>query len=410
MVAAGVILPSALIREARARQADERKIFVVIQLQGGNDGLNTVVPYTDSLYKSYRPLLHFEEPELKDDAGNSMVISSHFGLHPSLKEIKSLYDAGHVAIIQGVGYPSPNLSHFSSMDVWHTANPSGSGLGWLGRYADIKLTGKTGFPAAAVGRAPVKSVLADKVVIPTISDFEAYQFVTDAKYPGDRNNQVSVFDKTYGRDFSESSYLGVIASTGLGAIAGADQVQSAIDDYTSNVAYPEDNPLAEGMKMLAQIITTIPEADLLYVQMGGFDNHSGQIGFENNQPSKLAGDHARLLRYFSQAVKAFYDDLAEHGLADRVLMMQWSEFGRRPKENASFGSDHGTVAPMFIIGNQVTGGLKGELPALSDLDQAGNLKFNTDFRSIYGEILDRWLGVDSREVLGSEFERVGFLN
>jgi uncharacterized protein (DUF1501 family) len=410
LVAAGVILPSAIIREARAGQSGERKIFVVIQLQGGNDGLNTVIPYTDSLYKSYRPLLHFEESELKDDAGNSMLISSSLGLHPSLKEIKSLYDAGRVAIVQGVGYPSPSLSHFSSMDIWHTANPAGSGLGWLGRYADIKLAGRTGFPAAAIGNAPVKSVLADKVVIPTISNFEEYRFTTDDRYPGDRNNQVAAFDTTYGRSFSEGSYLATIASTGRGAIEGATEVQGAIDDYRSGVAYPENNPLAEGMKMLAQIITTIDEADLLYVQMGGFDNHSGQIGFENNQPSKLAGDHARLLRYFSQAVKAFYDDMAEHGLADRVLMMQWSEFGRRPRENASLGSDHGTVAPVFIIGNAVAGGVKGEWPALSDLDVAGNLKFSTDFRSVYGEILDRWLGVDSREVLGSKFEQVGFLN
>jgi uncharacterized protein (DUF1501 family) len=409
LVAAGVILPSTLVSRAQAQSA-ERKILVVIQLQGGSDGLNMVVPYTDSLYHSYRPNLHFTESELRDDAGNSTVVSSRFGLHPALKEIKSLYDSGRVAIIQGVGYPNPNLSHFTSMDIWHTANPNGgSGLGWLGRYADIKLAGEKGLPAAGVGGVPVKSLFAEKVVIPSISNFDAFQFVTDAQFPSDRQNQVSLFNTTYGRSFPSESFMAAIAGTGVGAVAGADQVQGAIADYSSPVTYPEGNPLAAGMKMLAQIIITIPEASLLYVQMGGFDHHSQQIAFENNQPNKLAGQHHQLLGYFSQAVKAFYDDMAAHNLADRVLMIEWSEFGRRPRENASLGTDHGTVEPLFIIGDRVRGGIKGEMPSLSDLDQAGNMKFTLDFRSVYAEALDKWLDVDSRAVLGSQFEHAGFL-
>jgi uncharacterized protein (DUF1501 family) len=405
-----MILPHLWIKQARAAAPDGRRILVVIQLQGGNDGLNTLIPYTNSLYRSYRPNLHFTEPEIKDDAGNSMIISPEFGLHPAMKGIKALYDAGRVAIVQGVGYPNPNLSHFSSMDIWHTANPGGgTGLGWLGKYADIRLAGKTGLPAAAIGGVPVKSLSAETVVIPSISSFDAYQFVTDAKYAGDRNNQVDTFNKTYGRTFSEGSFINTIAATGISAIDGADQVQTAVEGYSSPVTYPEENRLAAAMKMLAQIITTIPEADLLYVQLGGFDNHSSEITFENNQPNKLAGDHFNLLKNFSEAVKAFYDDMAAHNLADRVLMMQWTEFGRRPQENASLGTDHGTVTPLFIIGDPVSGGIKGDAPDLGNLDQAGNLRFTLDFRSVYAEILDEWLGVDSRSVLGSEFEHVGIL-
>ena len=164
--------------------------------------------------------------------------------------------------------------------------------------------------------------------------------------------------------------------------------------------------------MVAQLVTTLPEAQVLYVLMSGFDHHSDQIARPGGTPDKTQGQHAVLLRWFSEAVKLFYDDMTEHGLAEQVLLMQWSEFGRRPAENASFGTDHGTAAPMFIIGNQVSGGLHAQQPSLlaTDLDSAGNVTSTADFRQVYAEILDRWLGVDSREVLGSSYDRIGFLS
>ncbi len=150
---------------------------------------------------------------------------------------------------------------------------------------------------------------------------------------------------------------------------------------------------------------------MLYVTLGGFDHHSDQISHPNNRADKFSGQHAGLLRWFSDAVKTFYDDMAQHGLADNVLMMQWSEFGRRPNENDSFGTDHGTAAPLFVIGNSVRGGLYGQQPSLAatNLDIAGNMKFTVDFRSVYATVLDKWLGVDSKTVLGTSFENVGFL-
>jgi uncharacterized protein (DUF1501 family) len=163
--------------------------------------------------------------------------------------------------------------------------------------------------------------------------------------------------------------------------------------------------------MAAQLITTIPEANLLYVTMGGFDHHSQETGSQAEPDNKLVGQHATLLNNFSEGVKAFYDDMAAHNLADKVLMMQWSEFGRRPNENASRGTDHGTAAPMFIIGDPVQGGFYGEQPSLAvtELDQAGNMKFKVDFRAVYATILDRWLQADSESILGARYENVGFL-
>lgn len=415
MVTVGLVLPKLWTTEARGQTiaADPaRKILVVIQLLGGNDGLNTVVPYTDARYYSQRPMLSIRDSELKDKNGISTVISNEFGLHPSLSEIRDLYQAGKVAITLGVGYPNPTLSHFLSMDIWHTANLTGlGGEGWLGKYADIALIGKAGLTVTSVGGVLPKTLFSDKVVIPSIINFDLYNFLTDFNYPGDSNNQLNTFNRTAGRSLSPDTYNGAINHIGLDAVSGALKVKSSIGTYSSPVTYAADNPLAQGMKMLAQIITTIHETALLYVTLGPFDHHSDQISHANGHPDKFSGQHASLLRWFSDAVKTFYDDMSNHGLADNVVMLQWSEFGRRPNENASFGTDHGTAAPLFVIGNPVRGGLYGEQPSLAatDLDPAGNMKFKVDFRSVYATLLDRWLGVDSRSILGGSFENVGFL-
>ena len=245
-------------------------------------------------------------------------------------------------------------------------------------------------------------------MVPSISNFANYTYQTDARFPGDRNNQINTFNSTNRRAFTADTFISAVATTSVDAVAGAAQVQASVGTYTSSVVYPTPNPLAAALKMAAQLIITTG-SNLLYVQLGGFDHHSELIGNNESATNKMVGQHFTLLTYFSQGVKAFYDDLAEHGLADKTVMMEWSEFGRRPQENASFGTDHGTSSQMFIIGDPIHGGLYGEQPSLSDLDQAGNLKFKVDFRSVYATILDRWLGVDSKTVLGSQYENVGFL-
>ncbi len=416
MVTVGIVIPRFWLSEARAEQISltpTRKL-VVIQLAGGNDGLNTVVPYTEARYYSLRPTLAFRDTELKTQDGVSTVISNQFGLHPAMAEIKQLYDTGRVGLVLGVGYPNPNLSHFLSMDIWHTADSNGAGSrGWLGRYADLALIGQSNLTAASIGSLDLpKTFGADKFVVPNIINFSLYNFIADPNYPGDYNNQISAFNFAASRAMTAGSFIEAVNGTAFESVKGAQQVQRSINSYRSSISYPSNNPLAVALQMVAQLMTTVPEASLLYVQMGGFDNHSDQIGDrQNDRTNKLVGDHATLLRWFSEAVKLFHEDLTEHGLADDVLMMQWSEFGRRPGENASFGTDHGTAAPLFVMGNPVNGGLYGEQPSLAatELDPAGNVKFKVDFREVYATILDRWLGTDSKAVLGAQYPNVGFL-
>ncbi len=416
MVTIGMVIPRVWLSEARGEQATftPKRKFVVIQLAGGNDGFNTIVPYTDSRYYSLRPALGLREAELTANDGSSTIISSQYGLHPAMGEIKQLYDEGRVAIVLGVGYPNPNLSHFLSMDIWHTADSNGSGSrGWLGKYADLALIGQSNLTAASIGSLELpRSLGADKFVVPNIINFSLYNFIADPGYPGDYNNQINTFNAGASRMMSTGSFIGAINNTAFESVRGAQQLQKSVTGYRSSITYPANNPLAAGLQMVAQLMTTVPEASLLYVQMGGFDNHSDQIGNKRDDRSnKRVGDHATLLKWFSEAVKLFHADLTEHGLADDVMMMQWSEFGRRPGENASFGTDHGTAAPIFVIGNPVRGGFYGEQPSLAstELDPAGNVKFKVDFREIYATVLERWLGADSRAVLGAQYPNVGFL-
>jgi uncharacterized protein (DUF1501 family) len=414
-VTVGLVMPRFWTTEARGQhvQANSSRKLVVIQLAGGNDGLNTIVPYTDGRYYSLRPTLGLKDTELKTAQGISTLISNDFGFHPAMAEIKDLYDQNKVAVVLGVGYQNPTLSHFLAMDIWHTADTTGlANRGWLGKYADIALIGESNLAAAAIGGLDLpKSFIANKVVVPNILNLDLYNFLGDPAYPGDYNNQINAFNESASRSFSPDTFLGSINNTAFESVRGAQRVQQSVNNYRSSVIYPQTNPLAVGLRLAAQFMITIPEAQLLYVQLNGFDTHSGQIGDRNQQLNKLAGAHAILLKWFSEAVKLFYTDLAEHNLADNTVIMQWSEFGRRPGENASFGTDHGTIAPVFIIGNPVRGGLYGEQPSLaaSELDPAGNPKYKVDFREVYATMLDKWLGVDSSAVLGAHYSNVGFL-
>ncbi len=421
-VTVSLMMPKLWLGQAHGQgiSAAGRKIFVVIQLSGGNDGLNTVVPYTDSAYHSLRPVLGFKDTELKDANGNSTILGNEpFGFHPALSELKGLYDAGKVAAVLGVGYPGSNLSHFLSTDIWMTADiVGGKGSGWLGKYADQKLLGQSSLSAVNIGGSLPKAFFADDVVVPSISSFAKYTYQTDNRFAGDRNNQINTFHATNQRDFEDGSFEKAIAEASVGAVDGAAQLKAAVDTYTSPVVYPSGADFsnkavqfAGAMKMAAQIITTVDAANLIYVQMGGFDNHSQEIGTTaDNFTDKTKGEHADLLKALSLGVKAFYDDMTAHNLADNVVMMTFSEFGRRPNENASHGSDHGTASSLFVIGNPVQGGrLYGEQPSLTDLDAARNMKFKVDFRSVYATILDKWLGADSQSILGSQFDNIGFL-
>jgi uncharacterized protein (DUF1501 family) len=406
-VSASLIMPKLIFAGSQEpAAASGRKIIVVLQLGGANDGLNTVVPYADSRYLSLRPNLGFQTSEL-----GSTMIDSQFAFHPAMTEIKALHDAGKVATILGVGYPSANLSHFSSTDIWMTANLSGAGKGWLGRYADKELKGQTGLTAVSIGALP-KILYADDVVVPSISSFATFTYQTDARNAGDRNNKLNTFNANNTRAFAAGSFTELLAQEGKGALDSTLQVANSVNTYSSTVTYPANNALANAFKMIAQLATTIPGTSVFHLSIGGFDTHSQQIGSAADQfKNRLIGQHYNLWRSISQSIDAFYKDMVEHNLGDKTLVMTYSEFGRRPNENASSGCDHGTASPMFVVGNAVHGGLYGAQPSLATtaLDNAGNMRFSTDFRAVYATVLDRWLETDSQAILGQKFDNLSFL-
>jgi len=410
-VGAGLVAPRIFFSTAKAwspQAGPDRRVLVIIELSGGNDGLNTVIPYTDSNYFTLRPTLGFKDSELHDPQGNSTIISSQFGLHPSMGKLKRLYDAGKVAVVLGVGYPDPSGSHFESADIWHAGETGAVRIdGWLGRYADQALQGRPGLTAIAVDDRLPKTLLSTQVVVPSVPDFQQYGVQTDDDFSDNRANKLDALLALHNRSFPPGSFIEREAQIGADAVNGSIQFQSALQGYTSSVQYPDNNGLADGLKMLAQVITTIPEVSLLYLQTGGYDTHSDQI----SSGGKITGQHAGLLQDFSEAIDAFHQDLVAHQLADKVIIFQWSEFGRRPGENASHGTDHGASSSIFVIGDAIHGGLYGKQPSLAsaNLDDAGNPKFTVDFRSVYATILNKWLAGDATQVLGGNFEDVGFL-
>jgi uncharacterized protein (DUF1501 family) len=385
-----------------------KKALVIIELAGGNDGLNTVIPYTDARYFALRPTIGFRDTDLKDTQGRTTILNNQLGLHPSMGKLKEMYDAGRVAVVVGVGYPNPSGSHFESADIWHSGRRDDNRSdGWLGRYAERSLVGVSGLTAVAIEDKLPKTFASRNIVVPNIPNFEDFGIRTDSWYPDNRDNKINTLLALNGRSFPSGSFVAEQARIGFDAVNGALQFKSALGNYHSTVQYPDNNPLAEGLQKLAQILVTIPESTLLYVQMGGFDTHSDQTAGGN----KLAGQHATLLRYFSEGIDAFYRDLVEHNLADNVVIMQWSEFGRRTEENKSIGTDHGAASCLFVVGNPVHGGIYGQQPsmAVTDLDDAGNMKFNVDFRSVYATVIDKWLAGDSKTIMGNTFDDLGFL-
>jgi uncharacterized protein (DUF1501 family) len=275
--------------------------------------------------------------------------------------------------------------------------------GWLGRYAGQAFTGRNEFLAASISGSLPLAFYSSNYVIPSISNFANYTFTTDGRFNRDRNNQIRAFTAGNGRTFPSGSFINSIASTGAQAYRDAVTIQTETAKY-SPVGYPNTG-LANALKMVSQLMVTIPTTCLAHVAIGGFDTHTNQIV----NGSKVNGGHASLLQQFSQAVKAFYDDLAAHNLSQNTLIMTYSEFARRPGQNAGNGTDHGRAAPWFVIGDSVRRGMYSDQPSLSTLDGGGNQRETCDFRQIYAEIIDKWFSHDSRSVLGGSYSHLGFL-
>jgi uncharacterized protein (DUF1501 family) len=396
LVAAGLTAPSFITRTAVALNgqvaAGGSKILVAVQLSGGNDGLNTLIPFGDPAYYQLRSSLAIPTAEI-------LPITDQLGLHPSLGKLKGLYDDGMVAIVQGVGYPNPNRSHFRSMDIWHTARPeSMERSGWLGRYLDACQCGQDQpLPAVSVGDQLNSMFYAETTLVPAIASIGAFLVQTT----GDRNArplQIQALRNIYNQAGVWPAHEALMRQTALKAMDGADQLQQAARAYRSPVEYPPNNPLAAQLQMVAQIIAGNLGTRVFSVQLGGFDTHANQF---NQQ--------AGLLAQFADAVDAFIRDIAAIGKQDDVVLMTFSEFGRRAAQNGSAGTDHGTAEPLFVIGRTVNAGLHGAYPSLDDLDENGDLKFSTDFRNVYAAVLKNHLGIDPAPVLAGSYTPVGVL-
>ena len=381
-------------RAAKTGAADsDGRILVLVQLAGGNDGLNTVVPYENDIYHRQRPSLAFEKGEV-------LRLNDELGLHPGMTGFKELFDEGALGIVQGVGYPNPNRSHFRSMDIWHTAKPDVGDKrdGWLGRAFDGmagKLSGQV--PAMALGtdRLPL-SLVSTKFAVPTVRSLRDYQLQLGRDSKANRDKQRRRMRKLANVQAKGSSDLDFLRRTTLTALDTSTKIAEVITDYKPAKPYPE-NGLGQQLKSVAQLITAELGPRVYFVSLGGFDTHA-----------KQKGAHASLMNELSSALRAFYSDLKAHDLSKRVLTVTFSEFGRRVKENGSLGTDHGVAGPMFMVGDMLKAGIHGKHPSLSDLDQ-GDLKHHTDFRRIYATLLENWLEWPSKSALGGDFQALDLL-
>lgn len=403
MVSAGMVMPSIFSRGiasaqvlakegARFAQAANDHTLIVVQMAGGNDGLNTIVPFTDPLYKKLRPTLAIGEDKV-------LTLDTRLGLHPNLQPLKALWDAGNMAVIEGVGYPNQSLSHFEAMDIWQTLDmDGGSSEGWLGKLVS-GLVDESGHPFKAlnIDTTTVTALRSISGQVPTLTDTRSYGFKPDPADPDGGNVRMKALMKLYSSYSKSAPYAALLDSTALSAQQGAQKLRQADVAYQPAVAYP-DGFFAYGLKILAEAIVQDLGLRVGYVTIGGFDTHAGQ-----------KEDHDRLMAELAQGLSAFYRDLVAHGKSKNVVIMTWSEFGRRVEENGSQGTDHGTAGPMFVLGDPIQGGVFGEPSSLSGLDDNGNLKYTVDFRSVYATLLDRWMGASSRDVLGGSFGSQNFL-
>jgi len=361
------------------------RVLVLVNLQGGNDGLNCVVPYGDSQYYQLRPTLAIPKRDV-------LAMNAQIGFNPMMRSFKSLYDRGMVAVVQGVGYPNPDHSHFRSTEIWQTAVPDRyEHTGWLGRYLDEAPLPKDNlFNGVAIAQVLPEALIANEVDVPAIAQLNGYGLASDRDVASRRTFTELVRDNSF--PFS-SPYLAHVAEIEDHAQRGSEELPKLVAGYRTSASYPA-TPLGRSLALAAQIAGSNIGTRVLYVQHGSFDTHVSQQATQE-----------RLLGEFSDAISAFYDDLAAHGNDKRVLTMTFSEFGRRIAENGSRGTDHGEASPLFLIGGGVKGGIYGTTPDLADTNM-GNLKFTTDFRSVYATVLERWLGRPSEKILGGQFTQV----
>ena len=374
-----------------SQNGNHKKALVVIQLSGGNDTLNTVVPFNNGLYHDFRQ-------KVRLDTDKVYPISDDLAFNPSMGPVKRLWDEGNVAVINGIGYPNPNRSHFRSMDIWHTAMPDDIGRdGWLGLATrELDPTGDNVLTAVNFGRGLPRALSVRGVPVASVGNLETYGLFPDVQDEVMRKYALEAFSQMYGGQ-GKDNVMEFLGQTGRDALKGADILRTAPAQYESTVEYAA-NPIAQSLKSVAQVLFADLGTRIFYTQHGSFDTHSGEIV-----------SHAKLWDEVAGGIGDFYDDLREHGRENDVAILVFSEFGRRIKDNGS-GTDHGSGGTAFVIGGEVNGGLYGDYPSIeSHMQLEGDLHFNNDFRMTYATLLDRWFKIDSEPIVNGQFEHFDFI-
>jgi uncharacterized protein (DUF1501 family) len=405
LVAGSITVPTFLDQTVLALDAagssvsasgSDGKILVVVQLSGGNDGLNTIVPIADDSYYRARPGIGIA-------AKDTLKIADNIGLHPNLASLKSLFDDGMMSIVQGVGYPNPNRSHFRSMDIWHSAQPERDtpSSGWLGRFFDNTCSGCDASAGVQIGDSPMLAMKGERVTPLAFDKAENFRYRGRNQAAYLRLNEIENTAPTTGPAVLSTAadatdHLGFLTRTAMDAQVSSDTILRATKNHAGKGDYPR-NEFGQGLKTVAAMIAGNLPTRVYYVSLGGFDTHANQ-----------RGRHEQLMQQFAAGVGAFWADMKEQGNADRVLMMTFSEFGRRVEQNASGGTDHGTAAPMFFFGKGVKGGVIGQQPSLTRLD-GGDLVHTIDFRQAYTTVLQKWLDTPGKPILGAQFKLLPIL-
>ena len=370
-------------------------VLAVMSLSGGNDGLNTIIPYNDPHYRDYRQSLGIPEDQI-------IPITDQLGFHPALAALKKYWDEGHLAIIQGIGYPNGSLSHFRSMDIWATCEPDELGLtGWLGSVIqDVDPNGENVLTGVNFGRGLPRSLAKEGVAVASVGDLGSYGLLTEIGAEAQRTEALDLFGRMYAPAIGQGAVDDYIRRTGIEALKGADILTTAPGMYKSEVEYAS-SAIGGYLRDMAQVHNAEFGTRVLFTTApyNIFDTHANQ-----------AVGHANLLQDVAVNVDSFMSDIRQLGKSDNVTLFFYSEFGRRAMDNGS-GTDHGTGGVAFVLGDHVKGGLYGEYPSLepNKLEDGGNLQHNVDFRSVYTTLLDQWMGLDAKAIVGGNFEPVPFL-
>ena len=369
-------------------------VLAVLSLSGGNDGIHTVIPYANPLYRDFRPSLSVPEEQV-------LKLNDEVGLNPSMGPLKKFWDEGKPAVFLGIGYPNTSYSHFRSMDIWHTCEPDKVGTeGWLGKVlADLDPNKENVLTGVNFGRGLPRALAKEGVPVASVGNLETYGLLSGIQGE-ERNNALDVFGRMYAPTIGTGYAMDYIRSTGIDALKGADILATAPHTYTSNVEYSSTD-VGRYMKNIAQTHLADFGTRVLFTTSpyNGFDTHAAE-----------ATAHAALWSDVSDTVETFFADLQDHGKAENTLLFMFSEFGRRIFDNGS-GTDHGAASVAFAVGDKVKGGIYGEYPSMerSDHIEGGNLAPTMDFRQVYATIVEDWFGLDPVPVIGGNFEKIPFL-